>query len=127
MLQLNYGDKIRFTCSFQHKGAAYTGAKLHAAIGNKKDILGVVGWFDEVVNNETTITGIVADSNWVNYTVTVDITITTALGPGAYESYVKLMSIPGSDIFWVGSLDEIVIAGGGGAEFQNISVSYGKV
>ena len=122
MIQLQYGDKLRFTCSFQHKGAAYTGAKLHAAIGNK----GTFG-FDEILNNEVTVTGILADVGWITYTKTIDITITTALDPSAYEAYVKLISIPGSDIYWYGTLDDIVIAGGGDAEFQGLSVSYAKV
>ncbi len=120
MIQLNYGDKLRFTCSFQHKGAAYTGAKLHAAIGNK----GTFG-FDEIINNEITVTGIINDSTWQNYTVTIDITITSVLAGGAYDTMVKLISIPGSDIYWYGALDDIVIAGA--AEFQNLSVSYAKV
>lgn len=122
MVQLNYGDKLRFTCSFQHRGAAYTGAKLRAAIGNK----GTFG-FDEIVWSEVTVTGILADTNWMTYTKTVDVSITTALAPGAYEAYVKLMSIPGSDIFWEGPLDDIMIAGGSEAEFQGLNVTYQKV
>ena len=119
MLQLAYGDKLRFTCSFQHRGAAYTGAKLHAAIGNK----GVFG-FDEILNNEIIISGIVYDAAWQNYTVTADIAITSALAGGSYDTMVKLMSIPGSDIYWYGTLDDIVIVGA--AEFQNLSVTYQK-
>lgn len=127
MLQLNYGDKLRFTCSFQHRGAAYTGAKLHAAIGNKKDVIGIIGWFDEILWTETTVNGIISDTAWQTYTVTVDVPITTAIAQGSYESYVKLMSIPGGDIFWTGPLDDIVIGTGGAAEFQNLSVAYAKV
>lgn len=121
MINLNYGEKLRFTCSFQHRGAAYTGAKLRAAIGNK----GAFG-FGEIVWSEATITGILADINWTTYTKTVDVSITTALSPGAYEAYVKLMSIPGADIFWEGPLDDIVIAGGAEPEFQNLTVTYAK-
>ena len=120
MIQLNYGDKLRFTCSFQHKGAAYTGAKLHAAIGNK----GFAG-FDEILNNETTVTGIIYDATWRNYTVTIDVTITSAIAGGNYEAYVKLMGIPGDDIFWNGPLDDIVIVGA--SEFQSLNVTYQKV
>jgi len=119
MLQLQYGDKLRFSCSFQHRGAAYTGAKLHAAIGNK----GTFG-FDEILNNEFTVSGIVYDATWQTYTMTVDVTITTAIASGAYDTMVKLMSIPGSDIYWYGTLDDIVIVGA--AEFQGLSVSYQK-
>lgn len=120
MIQLQYGDKLRFICSFQHKGAAYTGAKLHAAIGNK----GAFG-FDEILNNETTVTGIIYDATWRTYTATIDVTITSGISGGAYDTMVKLMSIPGSDIYWYGTLDDIVIVGA--AEFQGLSVSYAKV
>ena len=127
MINLNYGEKLRFTCSFQHRGAAYTGAKLRAAIGNRKSIvLPNIGWFDEIVWSEVTVTGILADVNWTTYTKTVDVSITTALNPGAYEAYVKLMSIPGADIFWEGPLDDIVIAGGTEPAFQNLTVTYTK-
>jgi len=119
MIQLNYGDKLRFTCSFQHKGSAYTGAKLHAAIGNK----GTFG-FDEIINNETTVTGIIYDAIWQTYTVVIDVLITSAIAGGAYDTMVKLMSIPGSDIYWYGALGDIVIMGA--AEFQSLSVNYNK-
>lgn len=119
MVQLSYGDILRFTCSFQHRGAAYTGAKLHAAIGNK----GIAG-FDEILNKEITIAGIVYDADWHTYTGTVDIAIATSIAGGSYDTYVKLMSIPGGDIFWNGPADDIVIIGA--AEFQSLSVSYGK-
>lgn len=125
MVQLTYGDRLRFACSFQHRGAAYTGAKLRAAIGNKKDLVGVIGWFDEILWTETTVTGIVYDANWQTYTVNVDVNIGTEIAGGNYESYVKLMSIPGGDIFWTGPLDDIVIVGA--AEFQSLSVAYTKV
>jgi len=119
MLQLNYGDKLRFRCSFQHKGAAYSGAKLHAAIGNK----GTFG-FDEILQNEFIVSGIVYDAAWNTYTMSVDVTITTAISSGAYDTMVKLIGIPGSDIYWYGALDDIVI--GGEAVFQNLNVSYTK-
>lgn len=121
MIQLNYGEKLRFTCSFQHRGEAYLGAKLRAAIGNK----GAFG-FDEIVWSVVTITGILDDINWRTYTKTVDVSITTALSPGAYEANVKLMSIPGADIYWEGPLDDIVIAGGAEPEFQSLTVTYTK-
>lgn len=121
MVNLNYGEKLRFTCSFQHRGAAFTGAKLRAAIGNK----GALG-FDEIIWSEVTVTGILADVSWITYTKTVDVSITTALDPRVYEAYVKLINIPGSDIFWYGPLDDIVIAGGGDAGFQNLTVTYIK-
>lgn len=124
MVQLNYGDKLRFTCSFQHRGAAYTGAKLRAVIGNKIGLPGGLGWFDEILYSEITVSGIVYDATWQPYTVAIDVMITTAISGGTYEAYVKLMSIPGADIFWVGPLDDIVILGA--VEFQSLSVSYAK-
>ena len=120
MIQLVYGDKLRFTCSFQHKGPAYTGAKLHAAIGNK----GTFG-FDEILNNEISVSGIIFDATWQTYTVQIDIPITTGINSGSYEAYVKLMSIPGGDIYWHGTPDDIVIVGV--SEFDNLSVTYKKV
>lgn len=120
MVQLAIGNTLKFTCSFQHKGAAYSGAKLHAAIGNK----GII--FDEILNKEITITGIKDDPDWYTYTGTVDILITSSIAGGSYEAYVKLMGIPGSDIFWYGPADDIVIIGGAGAQFQNLSVTYTK-
>jgi len=120
MIQLGYGDKLRFTCSFGHKGSAYTGAKLRAAIGNK----GAFG-FDEILSNEITVSGIIFDATWQTYTVQIDIPITTGINSGSYEALVKLMSIPGSDIYWNGPPDDIVILGV--SEFANLSVSYKKV
>jgi len=119
MVQLAYGDTLRFTCSFQHRGAAYSGAKLRAAIGNKS-ILG----FDEILWKEITVSGIIFDATWQTYTVPVDIPITSAIQGGSYEAYVKLMSIPGGDIFWYGPLDDIVITGA--VEFANLNVTYQK-
>lgn len=119
MVQLTYGDKLRFNCSFQHRGAAYSGAKLHAAIGNKS-VLG----FDEILSNEISVSGIIYDATWQTYTVSVEISIMSAIQGGSYEAYVKLMSIPGGDIFWYGPLDDIVITGA--AEFANLAVTYQK-
>ncbi len=125
MVQLSYGDKLRFACSFQHLGAAYSGAKLHAAIGNKRTVA-FIDYFDEIVNNEVLVTGIVYDAVWQTYTVNVDVPITSAISGGSYETMVKLMSIPGGDVYWYGSLDDIVVVSGA-AEFQNLSVNYQKV
>ena len=123
MVQLAYGDKLRFTCSFEHQGAVFTGAKLHAAIGNKRVALGI-SYFDEILFNETIVTGIIYDATWRTYTVSIDVTVTAAISGGSYETLVKLMSIPGTDLEWFGSLDDIVIVGA--AEFQNLSVTYTK-
>lgn len=123
MVQLAVGDTLRFTCSFQHKGAAYTGAKLHAAIGTQTGAQ--TRNMNEILNKEITITGIKDDYDWFTYTGIVDIPVTSSISPGTYEAYVKLMSIPGSDIFWDGPADDIVIRAGV-VEFQNLEVSYSK-
>ena len=119
MVQLNYGDTLRFTCGFSHIGDAWDGGKLHAAIGNQETT------FDEVLNAEVSIGAIPVDDTWTSYQSTVDITITTALAAGTYEAYVKLMSIPGGDIFWEGPNDDISIIGE--ADFQDLTVTYAKV
>jgi hypothetical protein len=123
MIQLNYGDKLRLLCTFQHKGAAYSGAKIHAAIGNK----GAFG-FDEILWNEVTVNGIKDDVAWYNYSITIDIPITTAIQAGkSYTVYAKLMSIPGDDIFWEGPEKDIQIGEPTGeALFQNLTVQYQK-
>ena len=123
MVQLAYGDKLRFTCSFQHQGEAFTGAKLHAAIGHKRVVLGIP-YFDEILFREVIVTGIIYDATWRTYTVSIDVTVTAVISGGSYETFVKLMSIPGTDLEWFGSLDDIVIVGA--AEFQNLSVTYTK-
>ena len=120
MIDLRIGDTLRFTCEFEHRGEAFTGAKLHAAIGTKNPV-----YFDEILNKEKTITGIGDDASWQSYTATVDVPITSDISGGTYEAYVKLMAIPGPDIFWDGPLQDIAIVAD--AEFKNLSVAYQKV
>ena len=122
MITLNYGNVLRLLCKFDHRGAAYTGAKVRAAIGKK----GI--FFDEILSKELSVSGIKDDIDWTQYQVTVDIPITTSISAGSgYEAYVKLMSIPGPDIFWYGPLDDITIVSPvGEAEFGNLTVSYQK-
>ena len=129
MVTLKNGDILRFLCSFQHKGAAWSGAKLYAAIGQKDT------FFNEVqgMNGTTIITGIKDDPDWVTYQNTVDVPISNIGGTGGavpgsmYEAYVKLISIPGADIFWYGPLNDITLeAPIGVAEFRNLAVSYQK-
>ena len=122
MVLLKYGDSLRLECKFEHIGAAFVGAKIRAAIGNK----GFLG-FDEILHSEVSVGGIKDDLNWVLYQIPLGILITTSISPGKYEVYAKLMSIPGPDIFWYGPADDIQIeAPIGEAEFQNLTVSYSK-
>lgn len=128
MAILTNGDTLRLTCSFQHKGKAFTGAQIYAAIG-KRDT-----WFNEVQGfvNTTTVTGIKDDVDWTTYSVTVDIPIFNIGGiggavPGAdYEVYAKMLNIPGADLYWYGPLNDITLEAVGAAEFRNLSVTYQK-
>lgn len=130
MVTLKNGDILRLNCSFYHRGAAFSGAKIYAAIG-KKDT-----WFNEVqgMTGTTIVTGIVNDVDWTRYDVAVDIPIANIGGafgaaPGSdYEAYAKLINIPGADIYWYGPLNDITLEAEAPppAEFQNLTVSYQK-
>jgi len=130
MVTLKNGDILTVTCEFQHKGEAFSGAKVYATVG-KADTL--IERFEELqgYNGTTTITGIKNDEDWTTYQVTVDVSIQNIGGflgpkPGSiYEIYVKLIGIPGPDIFWYGPHDDINLETGEAA-FQNLSVSYAK-
>ena len=128
-VELRNGDTLRLTCDFQHKGKAISGVEIYATIGKADTLLG----FDEIsgFNGTTVVTGIKDDPDWTTYRVAVDIPISgidTWLGPnsgGVYEVYAKTKNIPGSDIFWYGPHDDIVLLSPlGEAEFQNLTVSY---
>ena len=126
MIILKNGDILRLRCTFQHKGVAYSGAKIYAAIGHKGTA------FSEVsgMNGTTVITGIREDADWADYVVNVDIPISNIGGafgaaPGSdYEVYAKMVSIPGTDIYWYGPLNDITLSSP--VEFQNLNVTYQK-
>ena len=122
MVSLAVGDTLRFTCQFYHQGAAYSGAKLRAAIGHR----GSFG-FDEILYAEAGPFSFPQDINPKLYQQVVNIPITSSIGAGTdYEAYVKLMSIPGSDQFWYGPSDDIAILGGP-ATFSGLTVTYAKI
>ena len=122
MVRLAVGDTLRFTCQFYHQGDAYSGAKLHAAIGHK----GSYG-FDEILNADAGPYTFPVDINPKLYQEVVNILITNSIGAGAdYEAYVKLISIPGADQFWYGPTDDITILGGP-ATFSGLVVTYAKI
>ena len=122
MVSLAVGDTLRFTCRFYHQGAAYTGGKLHAAIGHKG-----LAFFDEILSAEAGPYSFPQNITPKLYQQVVDVKITSAIeGGAAYEAYVKLMSIPGDDLFWYGPLNDITVAGGG-AIFSGLTVTYAKV
>jgi len=129
MIVLKNGDILRFTVSFYHQGKAFTGAKAYASIG-KRDT-----WFNEVsgMNGVITVTGIVDDKEPTLYKVIVDVPISNIGGafgaePGpGYEAYVKLINIPGPDLYWYGPLNDISFeAPLEEAEFSNLSATYAK-
>lgn len=124
MVQLRSGQSLRFDCRFNHQGGPYSGAKLHAAIGNK----GIT--FDEILNKESpSLSFSQYDATPTPYSEVVVIgPITVGSGggkisAGRYEAYVKLMSIPGSDLFWYGPLDDIEVLSVE-AVFSNLQVTY---
>ena len=119
IVQLIVGDTLRFACSFTHSGPEVTTAKLRAVIGNKG------ATFDEILWTETLAFTIPASSTPLTVSKNVDVVITTAIASGFYEAYVKLMSIPGGDIFWYGALDDIQIIGD--HVFSTLTVTYSKV
>jgi len=127
MIKLTNGDKLRCVCVFEHRGKAYSGAKIRASIGKR----GIWG-FTEVLYYEHTIIGIVDDADWTQYQIPVDIPIknvgTVGVSPGTdYEVEIKLLAIPGGDIFWKGPENDITLeAAMGEAEFQNLTVTYQK-
>lgn len=128
MVSLKEGDIIRFTAQFQHRGQAYTGANLYAAIGQS-----VRTGFDPILYNEIPIVGIKADPQWELYRVTIDIQILGGFGgisPGNYLAEVKISGIPGADIIWRGPENDIVIEEpppeAEEAQFADLLVAYSK-
>jgi hypothetical protein len=122
MVSLAVGDKLRFTCQFYHQGAAYSGAKLRCSIGKK----GTFG-FNEKLWAEGGPYSFPQDVNQRLYQQTVDVTVTESTEPGSeYEAQVKLMGIPGDDLFWDGPANDITIVGAE-AVFSQLTVTYAKV
>ena len=124
MVRLAVGDRLRFICQFYHQGDSYTGAKLHVAIGKG----GTFG-FNEKLNADSVALSFPVNVNRKLYQQTVDVPITSAISEGTdYEAYVKLMSIPGPDLFWYGPINDIKIETSVGvAQFTNLTVTYSKV
>ncbi len=125
MVQLQQGNTLRFSGNFRHQGAAMTGVKARAAIGNK----GTFG-FDEVLWVEVTLPSIPyhATATQVNFTLDMVIPAIGGYGnpePGIYEAYAKVYTST-QEIFWYGTLDDIELVSGG-ATISNLSVSYSKV
>lgn len=129
MIELRSGDKIRFSCTFRHQGAAYGGAKLRCSIGEKRNI-----WpydFIERVSKESPTLSFPTDETSKSYTevVTTDTIKVGGFGgleEGYYEVLVKLMGIPGADLYWDGPDNDIHAMELGEALFTGLEVSYTK-
>ncbi len=131
MIELSEGQSLRVHCVFTHRGAAYSGAKIHAAIGNRSTLWG----FDEIVSGNSQPLSFPYAATARQYGEDVILgpikvgTLFGAIRLGTYEIEVKLTDIPGADIFWIGPNEDIVIveAPVAPAEFANLTVSYSKV
>ena len=130
MVILKNGDKLNVLCIFEHKGKAFSGAKVYATIGRQLTLE-----FDEVMgmNGTTTITGIDDDADWQEYRVTVNIPIENIgdflrAKPGSnYSVQAKLTNIPGPSQEWKGPLNDITLVQDiGDAEFRDLAVTYNK-
>lgn len=121
MVTLLNGNTLRFTCKVTHLGDAFAGARMYAAIGVK----GIEGFNEKLAAWKDF--DVTKDSIPKTYTVVVDVLIGdigTLLFPGGlYEAYVKLISIPGDDIFWYGSPGDIELVS---HQFSNLVVTYSK-
>ncbi len=128
-IRVTKGDTVRFRCIFTHQGAAYSGAKLYAAIGKKGTT------FNEISSmlGQATVQNIGYDAYPQDYEAYVNVLISADIGgfgnpePGFYEAYVKLINIPGSDIFWYGTINDIELYSSQNAVFSNLVVTYSKL
>jgi len=127
MITLINGNTLVLNVTFQHKGKAFDGAILYGAIGKKGITFAEVQGFIDALD----VIGINDDVNWTNYTRTLEIPIFNIGGaggavPGAdYEVYVKMINIPGADIYWYGPLNDITLEAEE-AKFQSLTVTYQK-
>ena len=92
VLQVEVGDTCRVTSRFDYSGPAIP-AGLYVAVGNA----GFWG-FNEILKNSKSIS-LPATSPAKTYEGYVDIYISSAISPGFYDVYAKLVGIPGPDMF----------------------------
>lgn len=110
VLELDIGDRCRLNVGFDHINGEVTG-EFHAAIGNIHGVPIVdIEWFDEVLNAKKPFT-VPSSPDWVPVEDFIDIIITSAISPGSYDLYVKIMGITGGDIFTEPLNDVITIVG----------------
>ncbi|MBA7542148.1 hypothetical protein ES705_34467 [subsurface metagenome] len=93
VLELDVGDRCRVNVGFDHMGDTVIG-ELHAAIWQKT----FIDPHDEILNAEKTFS-VPSIPDWEPYEDSVDIIITSAISPGSYSMYAKIMGITGGDIF----------------------------
>jgi len=123
MVTVKTGDRLKFVCRFTHQGAAFSGAYIRVAIGQK----GAVS-FDEALGHNVTSSSlsVLYDLVPTLYEVPLIITIQSNLGPGKWEAYAKLTGIPGADLYWYGPIDDIIVEEAA-ALFSNLTVTYTKL
>lgn len=95
VLELEVGDRCRIRVAGEHRDGSVSG-KYHAAIGNLHKV--PIKWIDEVLNAEKTFS-LPPSTDWKPFEDYVDIVITSAISPGSYSMYAKIMGITGGDIF----------------------------
>jgi len=117
VLELEVGDRCRVNFSFEHRGDAETG-KFHAAIW----VWQLFDPHDEKIANEKTFS-VPSSIDWETFEdYYVDIPITSAIGPGSYGLYGKIVDIPGADIFSSYLKDVITIVGVPTEKFENLRI-----
>ncbi|MBA7678558.1 hypothetical protein ES703_86835 [subsurface metagenome] len=104
-LELEVGDRCRVNVGFEHKGAAETG-KFHAAIWTPQ----LWDPHDEILFKEQSFS-VPSSAEWETAEYSVDIVITSAISPGSYGLYCKIMGITGADVFTPYYEDVITIVG----------------
>ena len=122
MVTLTIGQTLKVTATFQYSGPGFSGYVVRAAICHK------TATWDEILYRQTSPLSVPSTPTLLLYTVPVgllDIVITSAISPGLYELYAKMLSLPGTDLFWYGPLDDIQIVGV--QVFQSLAVTYVKL
>lgn len=132
MVTLTIGETLKVTATFQYSGPGYSGYKVRAAICQKAVWIPILQPMDEILFSETGPLSVPSTPTLTLFTVPaglpptgLNIVITSAISPGLYELYAKMIGLPGADLYWYGPLDDIQIIGA--QVFQNLAVTYVKL